>query len=889
MFRKILNRLALPPVILLLIMNSHIFAGVSGKISGVVIDSSTELPVEGASIQVAGTSLSTMTDMDGEYFIIDVPIGKYDVIVSYVGYETILQQEVRILGDLTTPLDFNVNSTEIVLSKEIIVSAVNPIIQKDLTSSKIIFTSDHLKALPNIVTIQSILTNYPGVVVDANNALHVRGGRAGQVLYYFDGFSVQDPFIANVGMRIMPSALEELSLTSGGYSAEYGEALSGVVNAVTREGGSSYHGGFKAYQGMTHQYDVTKGTWDNLNFTSNKSGTFNLSGPIPGLNSNKYTFFSAGEYLKDPSYLPANWNISYTGVAKLSLHPIPKMKIKTNLSYYTMEGRMYNHRDQNGISYDFNLDGLPKVQKESYLIGLSGNYHFNERIILSTVINQFYTNTLSAPAHLINTHWSAWPGYSENEDGLYNGTIHEDNYRGTIDFTDPLQTVGFTVGSDFVPRYSLRESKYSSFKTTMVNQVNKFHQLKTGFEYRKYAIEWDNKQFYNANPYGEQYKSNPILVSGFIQDKIEQDYFVVNVGIRFDYHNADISYNATPRDTVISYKKADSKTRFSPRLGISFPISEKSMMHFNYGLYFQEPRYTYVYTNLEGDLSTGYPLLGNPDLQPEQTVSYEIGLDHLVGENLRVDLTAYYKDIKELVTTRSSYQVAGNNVTYYTNDDYGTVKGFDVSLQKLPNGNYLSGSFAYSYMMAQGNGSDALEPYYTYLTSLEDTLAPLTKYPLDFDQRHTLTGLLTLEIPQEWSGRMLGMKVPGAWGVSVVGSYGSGLPYTATDASGNRFGDRNESRLPTNYTIDMRFHKEFYLNKNKSSLSFFMEVDNLFDKRNILNVYSRTGQPDDDGIDVGAGLSLNQQEVNFFDNLYDHNPQNFSAPRTVRTGIEFNF
>ena len=122
----------------------------------------------------------------------------------------------------------------------------------------------------------------------------------------------------------------------------------------------------------------------------------------------------------------------------------------------------------------------------------------------------------------------------------------------------------------------------------------------------------------------------------------------------------------------------------------------------------------------------------------------------------------------------------------------------------------------------------------------------------------------------------------------MVGHYGSGLPYTPTDVNGNRLGERNEGRLPANYTVDMRFNKDFGLFRGQV-LSFFVEVDNLFNERNVLNVYSRTGVADNDGVTTGAGLSLDQNQVRHYDQLYDHDPQNFNPPRTIRTGLEFSF
>jgi len=827
--QKQLHKLSALLIILLLMLSSNLHAGVCGKISGTVLDVKTDEPVIGATVRVVGTNLVTKTDDDGEYFILSVPSGKYDIAVTNVGYEQVVKKGVRVLLDLTTPVDFEMCDVAIELGEEVVVYAENPIIKKDLTESKIIFTVDRLKTLPDITSVQSVLENYPGVVIDRDNSLHVRGGRSGQVSYYFDGFSIQDPFVAGAGIRVIPSALEELSLSSGGYTAEYGEALSGVVNAVTREGTSNYHGGIRLYEGFTHKYDVNTTNWSNISNVGNWSGVFDFSGPIPGFNPERYTFFSSGEYLNAPSSLPHNGSESYTGTAKIAIQPAPTLKLKANLTYYDADGQIYDHRDVNDRSYDFNLDGLTSYRKKAYLLGATGNYNFTERMILSTTINRFYTRTKQAPDDYMDLYWNEWPGYTEDDDGNYNGTIHEDNYGNDPDYTSEMEFTGFTSDDDFNPLYRYRKSEYNALNINLITQLNKTNQLQFGFEYRKYDIFWDSKQFYNTNPYGEIYSSKPAYSSVFLQDKMEYDHFVVNLGLRYNYQNTDISYNITPQDTVATYQEAESKSRLSPRLGVSFPISEKSVMHFNYGVYYQVPRFTYLYTNIQGDISSGYPLLGNPDLEPEQTTSYELGLNHLIGDMFRLNVTAYNKDISDLVTTRSSYEVAGRSVTYFTNDDYGSVKGFDVALEKLANSGYISGSISYSYMIAKGNGSDATDPYYTFLTSNVDTLPPVSEYALDFDQRHTITGSISYRVPENWHGNLFGMRIPGNWGISFVGQYGSGLPYTPTDANGNRLGDRNEARLPANYTVDMRFNKDIRL-ISSYLMSFFVEVDNLSDE-----------------------------------------------------------
>jgi len=864
---------------------STTLAGVSGKISGLVEDVSTGEPLVGATVRISGTSLITKTDEDGEYFFINVPVGRIDLMVTHVGFDTYTKKSVRVLVDLTTPVDFSLKQMAIELGESVSVYADQPMIQRDLTASRSIFTSDRLKSLPNIVTVQAVLTNYPGVVVDRNDEIHVRGGRAGQISYYYDGFSVQDPFAADAGIRIMPGSLEELSLISGGFDAEYGEALSGIVNAVTREGGASYHGGIRAYEGFTHPYDVEEGDWKSLDRNGNRSLSFDLSGPIPGTDSERYSFFAAGEYLRDNSYLPHDWTISYTAATKFSLQPTSRLKLKANMTVYDAKGDIFTHRDQNDVSYDFNLDGLPSFESRAYLIGVSGNYYLNERTILSASTNRFSTWRQQSPKHLMDVHWSDWPGYSEDENGEYNGTVHDDNYGNNPDFSDPYEIFRFTTGDDFNPTYKYRRTTYNSVRANLIMQVNKANQIKAGFEYRRHDIFKDLKQFFNSKPYSETYESNPVFASLFLQDKIEYADFVINVGLRHDYHNADISYNVTPEDTVEVYKRASSKSRTSPRLGVSFPVSTSTVMHFNYGLQFQVPRFGYLYFNPQGDISSGLPLLGNPDLLPEQTVSYEIGLDNMIGDNLRLDVTAYYKDFEDLVTTRS-FRVGTITVTKFTNDDYGSAKGLDISLEKLPAGGRLSGSISYGYMLANGNGSNALEPYYHINTS--DTSLVVTEYPLDFDQRHTVTAVAEYSVKDRWTGSLFGLMIPGKWAVSLVGYFGSGLPYTSIDSDGNRFGERNEGRLPAYQSVDARFKKDFKAGPGRT-LTFFVEVDNLFDRRNVINVFNRTGLPDDDANKPGGALITSQEEIDEANRLYDHDPQHFSSPRAIRTGIELSF
>jgi hypothetical protein len=885
------GRQALLASLLVLVLAQLAWAGTAGKIAGVVRDTESGAPLPGAAVMIKGTSIGTSTDEDGEYFILNVPVGTHTVEASLIGYQVVMQTQVTVLLDLTTPLDFQLTSTPVELKKGVTVVAIRPLIQKDLTSSTDIVIREQLDYLPNAVGIQPVISNMAGAVVDEYGYLHVRGGRAATVSYFLDDVYVQDALVGHAGTRIPPDALEELNLTTGGFTAEYGEALSGVVSAITREGGPVFTGKIKAYDGLVHSYNVNEGEYEKLSRNNNHWLVFNLGGPLTFSQSDKATFFFSGERIWDDGFLPHNKSEITTGTGKISLRPGNNLKLVLSGNYYTRQLLRYEHRDVNGISYDFNLDGLGKIHNKSYTLGAKTSYATSKSTFFSLRLSHFYTDVKLAPEHLFDVYWDQWPGYLEDSSGVYIGTIDNDNYIPAEEYS----YTGFTAAPDYYPRYHYRRAEYTSLGFDVTSQVDKHNQIKFGAEYRANRLKWDDKQFFNVRPYGEKYTVDPNYAALYLQDKIELKEIIVNAGLRLDYLDADIDFWDDP---VTKQKRlhARAKTQLSPRLGVSHPVSDRTVIHFSYGYYFQVPVYQYMFTNLQADLTTGYPLVGNADMEAEKSISYELGLNHALNDDITMKVTTYYKDLTNLVSTREVVY-SGGAYTQFVNADYGTVKGVDLILTKRPNHKNLSGTVNYSYMIAKGNASTPYEGYYDYFTQGTNApVWPVREYPLAFDQRHTLTVDVDYRVPREWTGKFAGLTLPAAWGLNALARYGSGMPYTKTDSQGNRLGPINEGRMPATYRVDLKFNKDFYLFKEKQTrLSFFTEVVNLFDRRNILHVYSNTGKPDDDGyhyeltVDPDGDGPLTAEDVNRYHRLLAKDPQNYDVPRTVRWGIEFVF
>ncbi|MBK6765036.1 MAG: TonB-dependent receptor [bacterium] len=318
------------------------------------------------------------------------------------------------------------------------------------------------------------------------------------------------------------------------------------------------------------------------------------------------------------------------------------------------------------------------------------------------------------------------------------------------------------------------------------------------------------------------------------------------------------------------------KTRISPRLGVAYPMSDKGVFHFAYGHFVQRPTFEKMYENPEWEMAEGVGLntkMGNPDLDMEETVTYEFGFQQQIHEDIAVSTSVFMRDIRSLVgsdrivKTRS----AGKDYAQYVNRSYGEVKGITLSLDKRMANNF-SAFVDYTYQVAEGDASDASQAFDAQSGS-SPTSPERQLLPLDWDRRHTLNASLTYLVP--------GNK---GYGATVLGKYGSGLPYTL-DIRGVRTGFENDGRRPDFYNLDLNLFKSFPLARQK--LLLVMTVQNALDIKNEDSVYGDTGRAgyrDPEGY-IGDG---EWSDINTLDEVYP-DPSKFSRPRLVKLGVTYEF
>lgn len=813
--------------LLFILFQVFIHAGTTGKLAGIIKDASTGEPLIGANVVIEGTNFGAATNVNGEYVILNIPPGKYNVKFSFIGYESLLMQDVVITVDQTTQLSVSLKSQTIQVG-EVVVTARTPLIQKDVTSSIAVITREQIESLP-VSTFTELLSLQAGVTGSGSD-LHVRGGRANEVAYMIDGTLVVDPLLGGLATSINNDAIQEMSLLSGTFNAEYGNSLSGVVNIVTRDGSDNFSAKLEA---RTSEFGV-----DRYSSLHQNRVNGSISGP---LFDPEYNYFISGEVDKQGSYLPFGYNNIRSFFSKLSTAAIPLMKI--SLSNRGSIGRRQNYSH----SYKYIPEQYLRQRTDSWQSAINFTH---------TVANNFFYDVKA----------------SYFNQGYYSG-IDKD----TSQYLSSSQTVYFdNIGNGFEfykisdpPELLDSRTVTADIKADAVWQMGSMNEVKFGATYKKHWLKLYNIYDPKRNfPYINDYKTEPFEGAAYIQDKIELPYLVINIGLRYDYMNANVEFRENPLDPR-SMVRVKSRSQLSPRLGISHPISDRTKLHFSYGHFFQNPDFQRLFENNQYDLNVREPLFGQPSLDAERTISYEVGIAHQFSDNVAMNLTANYRDITGLIGTRYYFPFVDGRYTGYTlyvNEDYAYSKGFELTIDVRPT-KYFSGGLTYTYSVTKGSASSETEQY-------PGTQESTQLYYVNWDRTHVFNASGTYTVPKGEGPQILGKTLLENMDFSLIVRASSGTPYTP---SGRDIGfvEKNSLRLPGIYTIDFMFGKEFEIFP-KTRLRLFAEILNLTDHRNVLYVYGDTGEPD---YTFEGNHSLE----------YMRDPSNYGPPRTIRIGFTMRF
>ncbi|RMH81095.1 MAG: TonB-dependent receptor, partial [Calditrichaeota bacterium] len=293
-------RFILPVGIIFLLFSLPVLAGTTGKIVGVVKDKATGEPLIGVNVIVEGTTLGGTTDLDGSYLILNVPPGTYTLSFQYIGYKEVKISGVKVSVDFTTQVNAEMEESAVEIGEAIEVVAEREIIRRDLTSSQAEVTSEEIANIPS-EEFEDVLQLQAGITRDEGGGFHIRGGRSSEVAFWVDGVSVTDVFDGSVAVEVENNAIQSLQVISGTFNAEYGQAMSGIINIVTKEGGERLSGSISGYVGdyvtgagysppEKASLDNIYLNLDNLNASDIYNFRFSLNGPVP-LTHKRVRFF----------------------------------------------------------------------------------------------------------------------------------------------------------------------------------------------------------------------------------------------------------------------------------------------------------------------------------------------------------------------------------------------------------------------------------------------------------------------------------------------------------------------------------------------------------------------------------------------------------------------
>ena len=456
------------------------------------------------------------------------------------------------------------------------------------------------------------------------------------------------------------------------------------------------------------------------------------------------------------------------------------------------------------------------------------------------------------------------------------------------------------------PRSHKSISSHSSVEFQMNSQWTIRNAAKFGFKATASTMDYRDIQFANQNPYFDSYYYEPLSGSAYAENTFENNDFILMTGLRWDYFDPNVQSLKTSLlvdEGVVERQPADIKLKLSPRLGINFNASDKTAIYTNYGYFVQFPQYSEMYQNVYADISSGLPLVGNPNITPEETIQYQFGLAHRFSESLSLEIVSFFKDQMNLATNRTypvliDGQVA--TVTVMEMEDYAKIKGIEFKL-KLNNFSNLTGDIDYTWMSAKGTGSSNREYYYLYIFDSDRPL-PVKEYPMEFDLTHSVKFNLNYYLPKKNNSSFTG-KFFSDWNFNFQGNLSSGAPYTPTDIYG-KAQEIGSKRMPGYKSLDMRVEK--YFNK----FSAYFDIRNLFNWINITYVYSYSGEPDTNGRPpvfersrytqyIGDTNPITGNIISSAEEAYDshltlwksllNNPYNYSSARFFHFGINLWF
>lgn len=941
--------------LLTLLLTLAVLAGAqaqTGTLQGRVKDAETGQALVGATVFIVGTYKGTYTTDGGSFVIRGIKPGDYSVKFSYVGYAEKLYHGVSINAGQNEAMNVELTSSVKTLGEVEIVGEPTLIdLESGQSSSKI---GEKELAEISVKNVQEAVALQVGVSQNPDG-IQIRGSRVYETEYRVDGISAQDPLAGTgFGVDVDAGAINEIEVITGGSDAEYGSGGGGVVLTRIKEGGNQF--AFNVdYRRDNLGFNVNQGpSWNTDELSGSLSGpiiknklTFFLSGSV-FLSDNFYLantdeYFPVADQLRsslfsnDSLWAPRQDN-RWSNTIKLAYQLQPGVKLtftnqhslNINQSTRTLQIVGNDAVVQPGLQFRFALD---MDQANTY------THHSNLSILnLRSILGERWSMDLSLGRLSTNLRADAngRPFRSETVDQIYDprsivtdpvDLVNPDD-SATFVFPGPGLVNNGGIATLWHDHYAEEYTLKSKFNYASAGKV---HYFTFGIEHKEQYYQWvDVTRPWVGAPLrindtlttvstslgssSDFWEVRPAVGGIFVSDEINYKGLIANLGLRFNYwtmgtfvDDAVENPEAPVLETVREAYRQETvgllgrrwKARLLPRLRVSFPVTENNVLYFNYSHNMQMPHPRFVYAGLDPVYQDRSFLsnLGNPNINPEVTVSYEVGLKSQLTKDLALSATAFYNDKFDYIVSRrvEVRDQTGRFVekTFFINQDYARIRGIELALTRRI-GNWFTGTLSGAYQIATGKSNTAAE---SALQVRQQGFVNTTKEQFLAWDRPFDVKLLAIFTPDS-TNYLWGIPLRG-FRAALTATYKSGLRYTPHQQVGTVEGSDRPQYEPIQdqpfarvgapwFWVDLRLSRDFFIGKRlRLSLSF--EVKNLTNYLSPAIINPVTGR----AWEFGDDLPVDDRDPRYPDpqdnGAPPDNPARYLAPRHIFFGVQATF
>ncbi|MCB0733210.1 MAG: TonB-dependent receptor [Flavobacteriales bacterium] len=919
----------------------------TGTLTGVVRDAKTNDLLPNATVYLVGTYYGTIGNPDGSYLIENIKPGDYTVSVQFVGYAEKQFTGIHISANQTTCLNMKLEALDNTFAPVTVVGKKG-LVKLDEADSKVTVSQTEIGDM-NVRDVKEVVALQAGVT-KTTDGLQIRGARVYETQFVVDNITAQDPLAGTgFGVEVSSGSIGEMELFTGGSGAEYGNGSAGVISTTIREG-------TEKFEVAGHWQSDHLGFLNGANQWFTDVGEFSLAGAIPKTDKkvtyfNNFTFRLTDTYFgsvanqlhsslfaNDSIWAPREDN-QFTHTFKLAW----KVKAGTKLTITNQHSLSINQNTRTlqivgfdailtpGFQFNrsLNLDNATTYTHQANLTAINLQHALNKKTVLHATVGRLFTN-MRADAN-------GRPFRTSTVDALY------DEYSIVTDpvtVFNPGDNIQYVLpGPGLVNNGGISGTWHDHFVSeyTLKLRINYYPANKTN----RFSFGWEQK--FNHYQWVDVYKpwvGAPIAINDtlvtpsisigssndiwsvkpnnggfFVTDRISYKGIIANLGMRFNYwapgRFADEAIQ-NPQAPVIDQIREDYmnhtvglfgmryKMRLLPKVNVSFPVTSNNSMYFNYSHSMRLPHPRFVYAGLDPEYQDRSFLsnIGNPDLNPEVNVSYEVGYKTQINKDFAVTLAAYNNNRFDYIVSRSVIVAdqTGRPVTkvMYINQDYAKVQGAELTMNYRV-AEYLRFFWNASYQVARGKSNSARESALQIAQTGEVPLS--TEQYLAWDRPWNTT--LGVALTYDTSLRRLPNWFRGVQ-VFMSNNYQSGYRYTPQQLEGyNDLGRPQYAPLTNQYlqnrakawfNTDLKINKTFVLREGSAKgITLSFEARNLLNQKNAQIINPITGKAWEPGDDVPNDWRDPRYIGPEESGTPPNNPARYLAPRQILWGIRFRF